>query len=399
MVARPGPVAGRDNPGLRTPNSCASVSLGLYIHIPFCASKCPYCDFASVAGKEHLSSRYVDAVVREILGRAGRASPGRVRFDSIYFGGGTPTSLAASEVERILNAVASTAGWASGAEITVEANPARSDAEKFEDLRRLGVNRLSIGLQSFDDGELRFLGRAHTSEEGVRAYTLGREAGFDNVNLDLIFAIPGQTEAVWQSHLNRMIQLGPEHASVYNLTIEQGTEFGRLHRLGRMSLPPEATQGTLYRMAIESLTGAGYRHYEISNFARPGHPSSHNLGYWNGSEYLGVGVSAHSFLNGQRSWNARGLTDYIERIECGGTATVGQEMLSPAERRSEGILLGLRWVDEGVEAAPLLKDPGTRRRLGRLIERDLLERVNGRMRLTRKGLMVADAVILEVVSA
>jgi oxygen-independent coproporphyrinogen-3 oxidase len=304
--------------------------------------------------------------------------------------------VAASEIGRILDAVGSVAGWADDAEITVEANPSTVDAEKFQDLRRLDINRLSIGLQSFDDDELRLLGRAHTSEEAIRAFRAARQARFDNVNLDLIFALPGQTETLWRSHLDRIVALGPEHISVYNLTVESGTEFGRLHRSGQLATLPEEAQAAMYGIAVDRLTGAGYRHYEISNFARPGLHSRHNLGYWDGSDYLGVGLSAHSFVSGRRAWNVRGLTEYIERIERDGTAVAGEETPSASERRSEAILLGLRRVEEGVPVASLLNDLDARRRLDRLTVGGLLERIDGRIRLTRRGLMVADAVVVEL---
>lgn len=373
------------------------MSLGLYIHIPFCASRCPYCDFAFVIGRGRLSARYADAVGREIRERVAREFSGPARFDTIFFGGGTPTAVAASEIGRILDAVASVAGWAEEAEITVEANPGAVDAEKFRGLRRLGVNRLSIGVQSFSDDELRLLGRTHTSAEAVRAYDAARGAGFENVSLDLMFALPGQTEAAWQSHLDRVIALGPEHVSVYNLTVEPGTEFGRRRRRGQFTPLPEETQAAMYGTAIDRLTGAGYRHYEVSNFGRPGLCARHNLGYWEGSDYLGAGMSAHSLIGGRRAWNVRGLIRYLERIEREGTAVAGQETLSISQRQTEAVLLGLRRVQEGVPVGQILNHPGGRRRLDRLIAGDLLERVDGRARLTRRGLMVADAVVAELV--
>jgi oxygen-independent coproporphyrinogen-3 oxidase len=373
------------------------MSLGLYVHIPFCASRCPYCDFAFVVGRGRLSTRYADAVAREVRERVAKELSGRARFDTVFFGGGTPTAVAPSEIARILDAVASAAGLAQGAEITVEANPGAVDAGKFRDLRRLGVNRLSLGVQSFDDAELRLLGRAHTSAEALRAYDAARQAGFQNVSLDLIFALPGQTEAAWQAHLDRAVGLGPEHLSAYNLTVEPGTEFGRQLRRGRLTPLPEETQAAMYGAAIDRLIGAGYLHYEISNFARPGLCSRHNLGYWDGSDYLGVGMSAHSFIAGRRTWNVRGLTRYLERIEREGVAVAGQETLSPSERRTEAVLLGLRRVQEGVPMERILDRRGGRRRIDRLIADDLLERIGGRARLTRKGLMVADAVAVELI--
>lgn len=373
------------------------MSLGLYIHIPFCVSKCPYCDFASVSGRDDLSERYVSAVVREVREQADRLFQGTARFDTVFFGGGTPTSLRPREIGGILEAVASIGGWRDGAEITVEANPGTVDADKFRDLRRLGVNRLSLGIQSFDDGELRFLGRAHSASEAVRAYRAARDAGYGNVNLDLIFALPGQTVEGWAGHLDRALDLGPEHLAVYNLTIEPGTEFGRLHRGGHLRPPAEESQADLYAAAIDRLKGAGYAHYEISNFARPGFAARHNLGYWDGSDYLGVGVSAHSFVGGRRFWNVRGLTEYIERIEAEGTAIGGEETPTVSERASEALLLGLRLVDRGTPLSPFLNDPAALRRLERMESRNMVERVGDMARLTRQGVMVADAVMVELI--
>ncbi|OGG43805.1 MAG: hypothetical protein A3F84_20110 [Candidatus Handelsmanbacteria bacterium RIFCSPLOWO2_12_FULL_64_10] len=372
------------------------MSLGLYVHIPFCASRCPYCDFAFVVGRGHLSARYADAVGREIRERVAKEFSGQVRFDTVFFGGGTPTAVTASEIARILDAAASVAGLAQSAEITVEANPGAVDAGKFRDLRRLGVNRLSLGVQSFDDDELRLLGRTHTSAEALRAYDAARQAGFENVSLDLIFALPGQTETAWQAHLDRAVGLGMEHISTYNLTVEPGTEFGGRLRRGRLTPLPEETQAAMYGAAIDRLTDAGYLHYEISNFARPGLCARHNLGYWEGSDYLGVGMSAHSFIVGRRTWNVRGLTRYLERIEGEGVAVAGQETLSPSERQTEAVLLGLRRVQEGVPVERILDHRGGRRRIDRLIADDLIERIGGRARLTRKGLMVADAIAVEL---
>ena len=373
------------------------MSLGLYIHIPFCVSKCPYCDFSTVVGRDHLSSRYVDALVREVRERIPQSHSHPVRFDTIYFGGGTPTSLSTAEIGRILEAVRTAGEVSEGVEITLEANPESAGPVKFRELRDLGVNRLSIGLQSFDDEDLRILGRAHSSEEAIRTYRSARAAGFNNLNLDLIFALAGQTESRWGSQLKRLVSLAPDHVSVYQLTVEPGTEFGRLHRNGELSTLSEEAQAAMYGEAVDRLTDAGYVHYEISNFCLPGCQSRHNLKYWDGSDYLGLGLSAHSFEKGRRSWNVRGLTEYLERIEEGGTAVGGLESLSDSERRSESILLGLRKIREGTPWVPAEKDPAERRRAEGMVEAELLEAVDGRLRLTRKGLMVADAVAVELV--
>lgn len=368
------------------------MGLGLYIHIPFCVSRCPYCDFAFVVRKGHLAERYADAVIREFHNRLPDAGAHPV-FRSIYFGGGTPSSVPPEHLQRILLTVRENADISPGAETTAEANP--GDRGRFATLRHMGVNRLSLGIQALDDRTLKALGRLHNAADARDACRAARNAGFENVNIDLIFGASEQSLCGWQDTLDRAIALHPEHLSVYGLTVEPGTAFGRRLAKGRLSLPPEEDQAAMYGAALDRLTGAGYRHYEISNFARPGFEAQHNLDCWQRRPYLGVGLSAHSFLSGRRSWNVRDLASYIDRVESSGSAVESEEDLSPEQRFMEQLMLGLRQT-EGVPEA-LVCGFQMAPALNRLLSNHLLERHDGRVRLTRSGLLLADLVCAELV--
>jgi oxygen-independent coproporphyrinogen-3 oxidase len=370
------------------------MSLGLYIHIPFCASRCPYCDFTFVVGKRHLVDRYTEAVIQEWRTRLSTVSSAPV-FTTVYFGGGTPSAVPPECLERILTVVRTEAGVAPYAEITVEANP--GDRERFAALWALGINRLSLGVQAFTDRALKALGRFHTTREAEEALAAARYAGFHNVNLDLIFGAPEQSVAEWITIVDRALSFRPEHLSVYGLTIEPGTAFGRRFVKGRLPLPTEEEQAAMYEVAIDRLTAAGYDHYEISNFAWPGFASCHNMAYWEGIPYLGIGVSAHSFLHGCRSWNTRDLLTYIAQVEANGIATEGKEVLSEEDRFLEQVLLGLR-RPAGIPTH-LLSDPRIVANVHRLLADHLLEQVADRLRLTRRGLLLADLVCTELVNS
>lgn len=363
------------------------MSFGLYIHIPFCRSRCPYCDFAFVVRKSHLAARYARAVVREFHARL----PESPEFDTLYFGGGTPSAVPVETLGHILNAVRTEV--ASDAEVTAEANP--GDQERFGALRDLGINRLSLGVQAFEDRALKALGRFHTADDAISAFDAARSAGFDNVGIDLIFGAPGQSLAEWCAILERAIALGPEHISVYGLTIEPSTNFGRRFEKGRLFLPSESAQAEMYECTIDRLECAGFEHYEISNFARPGYASRHNLCYWQEQSYLGLGLGAHSHLRDRRSWNVRDLTAYLEAVETSGTAIEDEEEIDPERRILECLMLGLR-QRRGLETTVFDRDARLLHPLHRLIDYQLLERAGNRIRLTRKGLLLADAVCAEL---
>ena len=369
-------------------------AFGLYVHIPFCPQLCPYCAFASLQGKEEFYERYVAAVCRE-LDRC-RHLEGRKPLGTVFFGGGTPSMLEPGHLRRILEAATVRLGLAVDAEITIEVNPGTTDYTKFSTFRALGFNRLSIGVQSFTDQSLRALGRVHSAREAEEAYAVARKAGFDNVNLDLISSIPDMPPEHWRHSLERALELAPEHISTYALTIEEGTLFAERQRQGRLQPVSEEEDTWAYEWAMKRLRGAGYEHYEVSNFALPGRRSRHNWGYWSGAEYLGVGLSAHSFLNARRSWNARDLLEYIEAVEAGRSPCAGAEEIDAATARRERVWMGLR-TQEGV-----LIEPGERLALEReerfrgLQEAGYVEFEGIHLRLAGKGFMVADALGVEL---
>ncbi|HTG81218.1 MAG TPA: radical SAM family heme chaperone HemW, partial [Geobacteraceae bacterium] len=267
----------------------------LYIHFPFCLKKCLYCDFNSLAGSRIKAGDYIAAAVREMALRAEKvAAP--VSAPTLYIGGGTPSLMEPSLVGRLIDTAARLYGLAAGAEITLEANPGTLTAEKLAGYRAAGVNRLSLGVQSFDDAMLGVLGRVHTAREALDSYATARATGFVNIGIDLIHSLPGQTPEMWRGELTRAIDLGPEHVSAYGLTVEEGTPFQRLESDGRLSLPDEDAAVTMFRETGAVLGRAGYERYEISNFARPGFRSRHNQVYWRRGNYLGFGAGAHSFL-------------------------------------------------------------------------------------------------------
>jgi oxygen-independent coproporphyrinogen-3 oxidase len=344
-----------------------------------------------VTGKDDLHERYTAAVCSEL--EAFDRPTCVEEIASVFFGGGTPTRLDARLLERVLATARSTLGIAAGAEITVEANPGTTDATRYADLRQMGFNRISIGAQSFFDDGLRLLGRDHTAADALDAFRASRRAGFDNVSLDLIFSIPGATT------LDVVIDLRPEHISTYALTLEEGTSFHRRARSGDLPVVGEDDDARQYIDGIERLTAAGYEHYEISNFALPGRRSRHNWAYWTGGEYIGIGLSAHSYVGGRRSWNIKDLTDYLTRVEAGSSPLDGEETLDPAAATSESIWLGLRTC-EGVRLGRVEREGlAAKRRMADLVSSGFVHPLHGdRMKLTAKGMPVADAVSVEIVT-
>ena len=364
--------------------------LGLYIHIPFCHSRCPYCDFAFVVGKNHMAERYTDAVIVEMQNRMQSLRTPPV-FNTLYFGGGTPSAIPPGQLNRITASVKS--AIAPDAEITAEANP--NDREHFEKLYEYGINRLSLGVQAFTDRALKALGRFHTASDAIGAFQAARDVGFENISIDLMYGAPGQTPEEWATSLQKAIDLGPEHISTYGLTIEPQTNFARRFQKGQLDVPPETDQAEMYMYAIDQLEAAGYTHYEISNFARPGFASRHNLNYWHDRPYLGVGLSAHSYIGNCRSWNVRGLTTYMQRIEETGCAVEREEQLTPTQHLLERVMLGLR-QRRGLRA-DFLSHPKIRKQYIAMANQHLLERIDNRIRLTRRGLLLADLVCTELV--
>ncbi|MCL4874552.1 radical SAM family heme chaperone HemW [bacterium] len=329
--------------------------IGVYAHIPFCLSKCPYCAFNSVgtADARAYEKRYVGCLAREIGIRAreeGISGPLR----TIYIGGGTPTLFSPEAIGELLSSAIDIFGVAGphGIESTIEANPDTVTPSSLAGYRQVGVNRLSIGFQSLDDARLAALGRTHTAGRATQAFKWGRDAGFGNIGIDLIFGTPGQDLAGWQEELSKAALLNPEHISLYGMTIEEGTPFYRRYGPGTTGLPGEEAEAGMFTIAVRTLKSAGYRHYEVSNFALPGRESVHNTLYWKGAPYIGAGAGAHSHLPwpgwGRRWWNETRAEEYMAKVEAGLDASSGGEKLGRKEAMLEAVMLGLRMVEEGI---------------------------------------------------
>jgi oxygen-independent coproporphyrinogen-3 oxidase len=376
--------------------SCLSQRFGLYVHIPFCPQRCPYCAFTILTGHTAFYNRYVEAVCAEM--RSWQSLAGKGPLQTVFFGGGTPSLLDPVHVQQILDTAMATFGIASEAEITLEANPTTADAQKFNAFRTSGCNRLSLGVQSFNDADLKTLGRWHNAAEAEAAYSVARRAGFTNVNLDVIFSIPGAPRQHWQTTVHRLLELAPEHISTYALTLEEGTRFAWRHHQGRLTPVSEEDDAWAYTWVMETLTAAGYEHYEVSNFARPGCRARHNWGYWHGADYLGVGLSAHSLLNGQRHWNRRSLQAYLHAVEAGCPPWEGTERLDPVPARHERFWLQLRTCEgillQPVELQTLLSAP----KFQAMLEAGLVHLEALRLRLTPSGFLLADAIEVEVLA-
>lgn len=320
--------------------------LAVYVHIPFCPSKCGYCDFNSYAMDGEIVPRTARAIRDEILRTPHKGRPAA----TVFFGGGTPTFLSTRVLLPILEAVYEVHPPLSDAEITSEANPGTADADKFAAMRQAGFNRLSIGAQSFVDDELVRLERVHKASEIDRAVGLARDAGFENLNLDLMFALPGQSRFVWERNLAHAIDLAPEHLSLYCLTLEENTRFYKRHLKGQLELPDEETQVAMYEFACERAEAAGFRQYEISNFAKPGRECRHNLAYWRCQEYAGYGPGAVGRVGGDRYTNLKHPERYSAAVEANAPLWCESEELDEATLRTERIMLGLR-MNEGFDPA------------------------------------------------
>ena len=367
---------------------------GLYVHSPFCPQRCPYCGFAVVTGQDHVQERYIAAVGTELERLAGTRRFGVL--DSVFFGGGTPSRVSPALLGSILDTAARVIGLTADAELTVEANPGSTDTAAYAALRDVGFNRISIGAQSFVDDNLKRLGRMHSADDVRGAFERAREAGFANVNMDLIFDVPGADPSHWRRSLEAVVALQPEHLSTYSLTIESGTPFESRVDAGQLRLRSEDESAADYELAMQLLGDAGYEHYEISNFCLPGFRCRHNWACWTGAEYLGVGVAAHSFVAGCRSWNERDLSAYIEAVESGRLPRAGSEYLTGAEATQERLWLGLR-TSEGVALSPTERhaldvDPQAQA----MREAGYLEFEHTQLRLTATGFAIADAVSVDI---
>jgi putative oxygen-independent coproporphyrinogen III oxidase len=392
-------------------------AFSLYLHIPYCHSKCPYCDFNSHAAAAWPEDDYVRALVSEMGRRAGETPWAGRRVKTIFFGGGTPSLFRPESFAALIAAADRSFGIETRAEITIEANPGTVDAAKLAGMRAAGVNRISLGAQSFNPTTLKFLGRIHDADDTREAARIAHRAGFERLNLDLIFAVPGQSIADVLTDIDSAAALGPDHISAYNLTFEEDTAFFTEMRRGRIRPLDSDLQADMYAAVRSELPRRGYAMYEISNYAPPGHEARHNLSYWHAESYLGLGAGAHSFAlyeaggggfdskinnGGRRWWNERPPARYIERALRDGLAEAGAESVGARTAMGEFVFLNLR-LRKGFATADFVKrfgrgfDDVFRAPTARLFENGLLLRESGRVLLSDRGVELADSVFAEFV--
>lgn len=364
--------------------------LAIYVHIPFCPTKCGYCDFNSYAGSgDELVERTVAAQVLEIQRSPWRGRPA----STIFFGGGTPTFLSESQLLRIFDEVLQAHPPLGVCEITSEANPGTVDAAKFRAMRKAGFNRISLGAQSFLDSDLLTLGRIHRSGEIERAVEAARTAGFENINLDLMFALPNQSVHAWNRNLDRALELAPEHLSLYCLTLEPNTPFYKKHLHGNLTVPGEDDQVAMYESTLSRMSAAGFQQYEISNFAKAGSECRHNLAYWHGLDYAGYGPGAVGCVDDVRYTNLKLPERYAAAVESGAPIPFESEKLGLKERRIESIMLGLR-LNEGLDLGSVDVDQA---QINLLTQLGWLDASDGRARLTPEGQHYCSEVALRLI--
>jgi oxygen-independent coproporphyrinogen III oxidase len=374
-------------------------TVGLYVHVPFCERKCEYCDFYSIESRA-LLGRFVESVCREIAESAIRCTG--LTVDTVYFGGGTPSLLSTDQLDAMLNAIRAGYRLDQGAEISLEVNPGTVSVQALGAFRQAGVNRLSIGVQSFDDEELRFLGRIHSAADARACIGAARTAGFDNLSLDCMYSLPGQTPEKWRHTLEETVGFAPEHLSAYSLIVEEGTPLFRSVQEGRVIPNSDGDEARLYELTMEFLESTGYDHYEVSNYARPGFRSRHNSRYWHHENYLGFGPAAHSFwlknrtTPAQRWSNSANVAAYCDLLFRGESPVSVTETLSERDLINERIFLGLR--SDGLDLDMLQKELGFSMSAGQEdVVRGLLDEghavSDGRhLRLTLRGYVICDEI-------
>ena len=369
------------------------IPLELYVHIPFCVRKCQYCDFLSGPSDEETKDRYIEALLKEI-----RAAEHTEDYEivSVFIGGGTPSALKAEAIASIMRTLQEQFFFCEDAEVTIEANPGTVDLEKLTIYRNVGINRLSLGLQSTDAEELKLLGRIHSYEEFLKSYEWARKAGFSNINIDLMFAIPGQTGEAWRQHLYQVAELNPEHISAYSLIIEEGTPFAEQN----LDLPDEDTEYQMYEDTAEILERYGYRQYEISNYAKQGYMCRHNAGYWQRLEYLGFGLGASSLYGGMRFSNTHQMQEYLKESRNPDQIRQDVTVLSRNEQIEEFMFLGLR-MTEGISEKKFEENFDVRLMdiygdiLQKYEETGFMEHIETKWRLTRKGIHVSNHILAD----
>ena len=378
--------------------------LELYIHIPFCVKKCAYCDFLSGPASNQQIEEYVQALIEEI--RYYKEFAKNYEVSTVFWGGGTPSLLTGEQMKVLMEALGQTFFIRQNAEITMEANPGTVTVEKLLACQKAGINRISFGLQSVNNEELKMLGRIHTYEEFLESYEAARKAGFQNINVDLISAIPKQTVSSWEQTLQTIISLQPEHISAYSLIVEEGTTFAKLYGEGcelEHLLPSEEEERRMYERTEELLQEAGYHRYEISNYAKEGDECQHNLGYWERKEYLGLGLGASSLIEETRFHNTDEMEEYLRDANNPILLRREQEKLDRQEQMEEFVFLGLRKI-RGIQEEKFAEMFGEDiwdcygKNLERVIKEGLLEREEGVLRLTRKGIDVSNYVFYEILS-
>jgi oxygen-independent coproporphyrinogen-3 oxidase len=390
---------------IRNAKNAIRSCLALYIHYPFCVKKCAYCDFASSAGSGIPPEEYVAGVVREMEIRAGLLD-GTGSAESLYLGGGTPSLLPPELVARFVTTARDRYALVPDAEVTLEANPGTVTTETLAGYREAGVNRLSLGVQSFDDRMLALLGRVHTAAEARDAVVAARAAGFDNIGFDLMHSLPGQTTREWGEALVLALELRPDHISAYGLTLEEGTPLHRLKKKGRLSLPDDEEGALMYRMTADILTATGYEQYEIANYALPGRRSRHNQVYWRREPYLGFGAAAHSFLTvplfGRRWHNPHDPAEYLLALVAGRLLEEDVVVLTRREAMAETFFLGLRTTD-GVDTERFQEtfgesvEPAYGLEIERLLKAGLLERHGSRLSIPTSRLVLSNQVLVKFV--
>ena len=369
-----------------------SGTIALYVHMPFCRRKCLYCSFTSFEHRENDIPAYMSALEKELERRAGSQ-----RISTIYIGGGTPTLISSSALTGLLNTIYKLCPVVASPEISIEANPGIVNLMYLKAIRELGVNRLSLGVQSFNDNELINLGRIHNSRDALEAIGQSREAGFDNINLDLIYGLPGQTKKSWQKSLEKALELKPEHLSLYALTLEEETPMQKMIDQGASPPIDSDLSADLYELASGVLGARDYRHYEISNWAKPGKECRHNLVYWHNLPYMGIGVAAHSFLYNHRLGNTDSLDEYLKQFSEGTFKPRMVEIISPELELAETIILGLR-LDEGIQKSALKQRFGVdvnrkfEKEINAMLEAGLIEQNASHLKLTERGRFLSNEV-------
>ncbi len=367
----------------------------VYVHVPFCARRCSYCDFAIAVRARVPVDEYLGALEGELTLRLGPApsSGARPAIDTLYFGGGTPSRLGAEGVARAVALVTRWFRLADGAEVTIEANPDDVTADAVAAWRAAGVNRLSLGGQTFDEAALRWMHRTHDGGQTARAIATARDGGIDDLSLDLIFALPAEVPRDWEADVARALELGPTHLSLYGLTVEPGTPLGRWADRGEVGEADEDRYAAEFLHAHEALAAAGFEHYEVSNFAKPGRRARHNSAYWSGAPYLGLGPSAHGFDGTERRWNVAAYASWVRAVAEGRDPLEGRETLDEGMRAAESVYLGLRTTDG------LVLDASEAGRASRWQEAGWAERVGDRLRLTAPGWLRLDALAADLTVA